>query len=178
MELLYHIVVPCIIFLVSSILSSLVAAAIDNPITPQYYNLAHPAPFKFLFESWPITTLSLPQSVKPGSWTWNCCIKTLFSGSVSCGNPLKMQVSCRLSFLSLPLSLVILSGPRVSTFTVIRVIPRSVSRISALFPEFQARVSSYTVSTLISQIIMCLFHARCYDCCGGTPSALKKESSI
>lgn len=38
-----------------------------------------------------------------------------------------MQVSCRLSFLSLPLSSVILSVPAVSIFTVMHVIPKSVS---------------------------------------------------
>lgn len=46
-----------------------------------------------------MTTTSLSQSVQTVSWTWDCCFKTLFSGFLSSWNPLKMQVSCRLSFL-------------------------------------------------------------------------------
>ena len=77
-ELLDHMVVLFLIFWGSSILFSIVAAPIYNPTTLHYYNLAHPVPFELHFESWPITTISLSQSVQPVSWTWDCCFKILF----------------------------------------------------------------------------------------------------
>lgn len=90
-------------------------------------------PSELRFESWPMpmtsvpTVFSQPQSVQPLSWTWDCCFKTLWSGSLSSSKPLKMQVSRRLSFLPLPLSSVILSVPTVSIFMVMQVIPKSMS---------------------------------------------------
>lgn len=50
--------------------------------------------------------------------------------------------------------------------------------ISALFSEFQARISGYTLRMFISQTVTCLLRTSCYDRCSGTTSALKKESSI
>lgn len=55
-----------------------------------------------------------------------------------------MQVSHRLSLLSLPLSSVILSVPMVSIFTVMQVIPRSVSPSRSSFWSPRSHLQLYT----------------------------------
>lgn len=109
------------------------------------------------------------------SWTWDCWLKTLFSVSLSSSNLLKMQAFPRLSFLSLLLSLVILSVTRVSTFTAIQFILKSVS-ISAHFSEFQAHISSHELNIFISQMVTCLLHTSCCDRCSGTICTSRKSN--
>lgn len=90
-------------------------------------------PSELRFESWPMPMTSLSQLpfLSPNRFSlWaelEIVVLKLCSGSLSSSKPLKMQVSHRLSFLSLPLSSGILIVPMVSIFMVTQVIPKSTS---------------------------------------------------